>query len=82
MGLFVYAVMGGVKEASVGPTAVLSLMTLRFVSQGGPLLAVLLAFLTGLIELLVGLLNLGSYLSYYTGFSHLRNQLKFYKLVW
>ncbi len=63
MGLFVYAVMGGVKEASVGPTAVLSLMTLRFVSQGGPLLAVLLAFLTGLIELLVGLLNLGSCLS-------------------
>ena len=59
MGLFVYAVTGTVKEASLGPTAVLSLMTLRFASEGGPELAALLAFLTGLIEFMVGMLNLG-----------------------
>ena len=61
MGLFVYAVLGTVKEASIGPTAVLSLMTFRYASEGGPAYAALLAFLTGLIELVAGILNLGIY---------------------
>lgn len=47
MGLFAYVFLGSVKESSVGPTAVMSLMTFTYAKQGGPGYAVLLAFLAG-----------------------------------
>lgn len=59
MGLFVYVILGTVKQCSVGPTAVMSLMTFSYASEGGPAYAILLAFLGGWLELLAGLLNLG-----------------------
>jgi len=60
MGVFVYVVLGTVKEASVGPTAVMSLMTFSYANEGGPAYAALLCFLAGWIELFAGILNLGN----------------------
>ncbi len=59
---FAYVIFGTVKETSLGPTAVMSLMTFSYASQGGPTYAVLLAFLAGWLELFAGLLNLGIYI--------------------
>ena len=59
MGLFAYTVFGSVKESSIGPTAVMALMTFSYANEGGPAYAALLAFLAGLLELVAGLLNLG-----------------------
>jgi sodium-independent sulfate anion transporter 11 len=59
MGLFVYVILGTSKECSIGPTAVMSLMTFSYASEGGPIYSTLLAFLAGLLELVAGLLNLG-----------------------
>lgn len=61
MGLFAYVIFGSVKQSSVGPTAVMSLMTFSYAKQGGPAYAVLLAFLAGWLELAAGLLNLGKW---------------------
>lgn len=62
MGLFVYVFLGTVKESSVGPTAVMSLMTFTYASAGGPAYAALLTWLAGWLELIAGLLNLGKIL--------------------
>ncbi|XP_046449213.1 sodium-independent sulfate anion transporter-like [Daphnia pulex] len=59
MGLFVYVILGTSKECSIGPTAVMSLMTFSYASEGGPIYSTLLAFLAGWLELVAGLLNLG-----------------------
>lgn len=45
---------------ATGPTAIMALMVQRYVSTS-PDFAILSAFLTGLIILLFGLLNLGTY---------------------
>ena len=57
--MFVYVVLGSVKESSVGPTAVMALMTYSYANEGGPAYAALLCFLAGWIELIAGILNLG-----------------------
>lgn len=59
MGLFSYVLFGSVKESSIGPTAVMALMTFSYANEGGPAYAALLSFLAGLVELVAGLLNLG-----------------------
>jgi len=59
MGPFLYIIFGTAKEVSIGPTAIMSLMTQTYVMKGGPAYAVLLAFLSGCVELAAGLLNLG-----------------------
>ena len=64
MGLFAYVILGTAKQSSVGPTAVMSLMTFSYASEGGPAYAVLLAFLAGWLELIAGLLNLGKAIPY------------------
>lgn len=60
MGFLAYVVFGSVKESSIGPTAVMALMTYSYAKDGGPAYAALLAFLAGIIELVAGLLNLGT----------------------
>lgn len=59
VGPMVYIFFGSVSEISIGPTAIMSLMTLPYVALGGPAYAILLAFLSGCVELLAGFLNLG-----------------------
>jgi len=58
MGCFVYTVLGSSKDITIGPTAIMALMT-GVHAQYGPAYAVLLSFLSGLIILLCGLLRLG-----------------------
>ncbi|XP_057380361.1 sodium-independent sulfate anion transporter-like [Daphnia carinata] len=60
MGCFVYAVLGSTHAITIGPTALMALVTYDSgATQMGPEAAILLAFLTGCIILLFGLLNFG-----------------------
>lgn len=58
-GPFIYALLGSVSQITMGPTAVMALMTHQYVQIGGAPYAIILSFLAGCIELLAGLLNLG-----------------------
>lgn len=63
VGCFVYAVFGSTHAVTIGPTALMALVTYDSgASLMGPEAAIILAFLTGCIVLLFGLLNFGSYL--------------------
>jgi len=58
MGCFTYCFFGSAKDITIGPTAIVALMTNTY-AQYGPEYAVLLSFLAGLVILLCGLLRLG-----------------------
>ena len=58
MGCFVYCIFGSSKDITVGPTAIMALMTAEHANKG-PVFAILLTFLSGIIILVLGLLNLG-----------------------
>lgn len=63
VGGVVYALLGGCREVTIGPTALLALMTSRHTGLGngsGPQFAILLCFLSGVVELLMALLKLGA----------------------
>ena len=62
MGCFVYMFLGTSKDITLGPTAIMSLMVGTFATspiQGDPTLAVVLTLMSGLFQLLMGVLNLG-----------------------
>ncbi len=59
MGCFMYAVFGSCKDVTVGPTAIMSLMTAEYASKLGPDFAVLSAFLSGCIIFCMGFFKLG-----------------------
>lgn len=67
MGVFVYAFFGTSKDITLGPTAILSLLTASVInSENNPNdlsknvpLAVLLTLLSGIVQILLGSLNLG-----------------------
>nr|CAD7264303.1 unnamed protein product [Timema shepardi] len=59
VGPFIYIFLGGSKDITIGPTAILALMTRTFVSNHGEDFAVLLAFLSGCVISLLGLLRMG-----------------------
>jgi solute carrier family 26 (sodium-independent sulfate anion transporter), member 11 len=59
----IYALVGGCREVTIGPTALLALMTSKHTGLGGmsgPHLAILLCFLSGIVEFLMALLKLGA----------------------
>ena len=58
MGCFVYCMFGSCKDITIGPTAIMALMT-SVHAQYGPEYAVLLSFLSGIIIFLCGVLQLG-----------------------
>ena len=58
MGCFVYCVFGSCKDITIGPTAIMALMTSMH-ARHGPEYAVLLSFLSGIIIFLCGILQLG-----------------------
>lgn len=60
---FIYCLLGTTKEATIGPTAVMSIMSYSY-AGGSPYKAVTLAFYTGCIEIICGLLNLGFLVQY------------------
>lgn len=53
---------GTVKEVSIGPTSLMSLLILQYTFHKPPEFAVVLGFMAGLMELLMGLLKLGTFL--------------------
>lgn len=59
MGCFVYTIFGSVREITIGPTALMALMTYQQVIGRGPEFAVLLCFLSGVVQLLMSVLHLG-----------------------
>lgn len=60
MSCFVYIFLGSCKDITIGPTAIMGIMTNPFVVQNdNPDFAVLLCFLMGCVIVLVGLLRLG-----------------------
>lgn len=63
VGGVIYALLGGCREVTIGPTALLALMTSRHTGLGGisgPHLAILLCFLSGIVEFVMALLKLGA----------------------
>lgn len=61
MGCFVYCFLGTAKDVTLGPTAIMSLLVSSYAFHE-PVYAVLLAFLSGCIQLAMGLLHLGEML--------------------
>lgn len=62
VGCIVYAFFGGCADLTIGPTALLALMTVRHTGLGaesGPHLAILLCFLSGVVEMIMAFLKLG-----------------------
>uniref|UniRef100_A0A182K947 STAS domain-containing protein n=1 Tax=Anopheles christyi TaxID=43041 RepID=A0A182K947_9DIPT len=59
MGCFIYCILGSCKDVTIGPTAIMSLMINAHVGNNGPELAILSAFVSGCVILLLGILNLG-----------------------
>ena len=60
MGCFVYFFLGSTREMNIGPTAIMSLMTLQYTNQGGADYAVLLGFVSGILELLAAFFRIGN----------------------
>lgn len=58
MGCFVYFFLGTSRDVTLGPTAIMSLLV-SFYTFHEPAYAVLLAFLSGCIQLAMGFLHLG-----------------------
>ncbi|XP_029339756.1 sodium-independent sulfate anion transporter isoform X2 [Mus caroli] len=63
MGCFVYFFLGTSRDVTLGPTAIMSLLV-SFYTFREPAYAVLLAFLSGCIQLAMGLLHLGFLLDF------------------
>lgn len=60
-GCIVYTVFGSCKDITIGPTALMSLMTYQQVFNRNADYAVLLCFLSGILQFIMGSLKLGMY---------------------
>uniref|UniRef100_A0A7M4FMA8 Solute carrier family 26 member 11 n=1 Tax=Crocodylus porosus TaxID=8502 RepID=A0A7M4FMA8_CROPO len=63
MGCFVYCLLGTSKDVTLGPTAIMSLLVSSYAFHD-PAYATLLAFLSGCVQLAMGLLHLGFLLDF------------------
>lgn len=61
MPCFLYILLGGCKDMTLGPTAIMALMTYPHASKYGPAYSVLLCFLSGVIIMLLSILQLGKW---------------------
>ncbi|XP_035743842.1 sodium-independent sulfate anion transporter-like [Vespa mandarinia] len=59
LGGFIYLLFGTTKEVSIGPTSLMSLLTMEYTHDMPIDFVILLTFLAGCVELTMGLLNLG-----------------------
>lgn len=66
LGCFIYIFLGSCKDVPMGPTAIASLLTFQ-AAQGSWQKAVLLCFLSGCVELLMGLFGLGFLIDFVSG---------------
>lgn len=62
MGCFIYIVFGSCKDITLGPTALLALMTYQQIQGRNADYAILLCFLSGVVQFVMGLLHLGKLL--------------------
>ena len=62
MPCYTYLVFGTAKDVTIGPTAVMSLLTSEFAQspiEGDPTYAIVLAMMCGIIQAVMGILHLG-----------------------
>lgn len=57
-GSLVYVFLGTIKEVSIGPTSLMALLTLQYTVDKPPEYAVVLTFLAGSVQLLMGIFRL------------------------
>lgn len=67
MACFIYAIFGSCKDAAIGPTAITALLSRENSHGFGVDGAVLLCFLTGCVEFLMGILQLGFIIDFISG---------------
>ncbi|KAG7189459.1 hypothetical protein KM043_017155 [Ampulex compressa] len=69
MACFVYTILGSCKDVPVGPTAIAAILTRETLQKAhlGPDFAILLAFISGCVSLLMGILQLGFLLDFISG---------------
>lgn len=58
-----YVFLGTIKEVSIGPTSLMALLTAQYTVDKPPEYAVILAFLAGSVELLMGVFRLSKYIN-------------------
>lgn len=63
VGCFVYTIFGSCKDSPVGPTAIAAILTRENIHDMGPQFAILLCFITGCVQLIMGVLQLGKLLT-------------------
>lgn len=63
---FIYAIFGGCKDLNIGPTSLISLMLQPVVKNFGAVGAVLMTFLSGIIILILGILQLGFLIDFFS----------------
>lgn len=63
IGCFLYFFLGSNKAITIGPTAIMALMTHEYGYHGNTDMATLLTFFTGVIVLLAGILQLGEWMA-------------------
>ena len=59
VGCFVYCIFGSARAVTIGPTAIMAMMTSEYGMDGNPDIATLMAFFTGIIILFAGIFQLG-----------------------
>ncbi|XP_032686334.1 sodium-independent sulfate anion transporter-like [Odontomachus brunneus] len=59
VGGFLYIIFGTIREVSIGPSSLMALVTLQYTRNMPVEFVILLCFLAGCMELLMGILNLG-----------------------
>ncbi|KAI5728042.1 hypothetical protein M8J77_010767 [Diaphorina citri] len=59
IGCFLYIIFGSSKDITIGPTAIMALMSQKYVESHGADFAILLSFLSGCVILFLGILHLG-----------------------
>lgn len=67
MGSFVYVIFGSIAQVSIGPTSLMAILTLQFTSHLSVEFVIALAFLAGIVELLMGIFKLGFLVSFISG---------------
>lgn len=64
MGLFVYGLFGSMRMVHIGPTSMMAILILDHVLVGGPAFAVWLSFLSGCVEMLLGVFRMGALVNF------------------
>lgn len=67
VGCFVYAILGSCKDSPIGPTAIMAILTRENLHELGADGAIILAFLTGMVQLLMGIAQLGFLIDFISG---------------